>query len=212
MESEPPPRRQRLVQGQGRVRAALPLVFVGAFLAVKVLSPSGDKAPGATNLAAASPGTHLRFVQLAGQHSNRCEFQPSDIATQERAGRLQGACCSSMDESTYRWQVRFLRRYRRIPQIPRDPYDVPVRLTKRLLRYRSTAVLGPRGRVDYRRVMSMTREKGPCCCHCWRWEAFNGLSRYLIARRRWRPAQVAGLIDALDGCGGHSRPPPRRLG
>jgi hypothetical protein len=67
----------------------------------------------------------------------------------------------------------------------------------------------------------MSREKGPCCCRCWRWTAFEALSKYLVATRGWRPPRLARLIEALDGCGGGAhhhgaghagRGPPRSSG
>jgi len=50
--------------------------------------------------------------------------------------------------------------------------------------------------------MRMSPEHGPCCCQCWRWNAFRGLSKYLIHERQWPAARLGRLIGALDGCGG----------
>lgn len=107
-----------------------------------------------------------------------------------------------MDEGTYRAQVDALRSYRGIRQIPRDPYDIAAGLAQQLLRYDQRIRLDAGDRATYRRAMSISRLQGPCCCRCWRWSAFRGLSRYLISQRGWRPPQLARLIDALDGCGG----------
>jgi hypothetical protein len=113
-----------------------------------------------------------------------------------------------MDEHAYVEQVRALRRYSHISQIPRDPYDIPVALVKRLLEYQGGIRLSQRERSIYTRGMETSRERGPCCCRCWRWTAFEGLSKYLIARREWRPRRLGRLIEALDGCGGaHSHAP-----
>ena len=79
-----------------------------------------------------------------------------------------------MDMSTYEWQVKALRRYATIPQIPRDPYDVPVAFARRLLHYDKSIHLSASQQATYDRAMGMSREKGPCCCHCWRWTAFQG--------------------------------------
>jgi hypothetical protein len=43
--------------------------------------------------------------------------------------------------------------------------------------------------------MAMSNEKGPYCCHCWRWTALEGMSKYLIARRHWTASAVALVID-----------------
>ncbi|MGH2848724.1 MAG: hypothetical protein ACRDL0_22440 [Thermoleophilaceae bacterium] len=110
-----------------------------------------------------------------------------------------------MDEHAYVEQVRALRRYARIRQFPRDPYDIRVALAQRLLRHQATIRLSARERSVYKRGMEMSREKGPCCCRCWRWSAFAGLSMHLIATRGWQPRRLARLIEALDGCGGGHR-------
>jgi hypothetical protein len=60
--------------------------------------------------------------------------------------------------------------------------------------------------------MARTSERGPCCCRCWRWDAFEGLSRYLIADRHWAAGQLARLITDLDGCGGSQSAPPAMAG
>jgi hypothetical protein len=69
----------------------------------------------------------------------------------------------------------------------------------------------PRERIQqqatYDQAMSMSREKGPCCCHCWRWTAFRGMSKYLIVHASWSAPQVALLIDDVQGCGGKDAPP-----
>lgn len=89
-----------------------------------------------------------------------------------------------------------------VSAIPRDPYDIPVSLAKRLLAFDRTVRLSPQQTRSYADAMQMSREKGPCCCRCWRWSAFCGLSKHLIADLAWRAAAVAHLIDLLDGCGG----------
>jgi len=45
-------------------------------------------------------------------------------------------------------------------------------------------------------------EHGPCCCHCWRWKAFEGQAKALIARRGYTAGQIANVWDLEDGCGG----------
>lgn len=106
--------------------------------------------------------------------------------------------------SAYRTQVGGLAADRRIWQIPPDPYDVSVSLAKRLLVYERTIRLTAGQARTYRRAMRMSSLKGPCCCHCWRWDAFRGLSDYLIADRGWQTAQIARLTELLEGCGGRA--------
>lgn len=112
-----------------------------------------------------------------------------------------------MDLSTYEWQVKALRQYAAISPIPKDPYDVPVALARRLLRYDKSVHLSASQQATYARAMAMSREKGPCCCRCWRWSAFRGMSKYLIAREHWTDSQVARVIDDVEGCGGKDTPP-----
>jgi hypothetical protein len=192
-----------------RVAAGLGVsaVLVGGLVAFSVGGGerSSQRAVGADTSAEAAPGTPARFGYLARQHSNRCALQAEELLRRHGSEHLQGSCCSPMDEHAYVEQVRALRRHRQIGEIPRDPYDIPVALAKRLLLYQAAIRLSPRERSLYRRGMEMSREKGPCCCRCWRWTAFEGLSKYLIARHGWQPRRLARLIEALDGCGGGHR-------
>jgi hypothetical protein len=152
-------------------------------------------------------GTPATFSYLAAQRTNRCGLTPAELESYPEAQRLQGSCCNPMDLSTYEWQVKALHRYASIQQIPRDPYDVPVSLARRLLRYDNAIHLSARQQATYDLAMHMSREKGPCCCHCWRWTAFRGMSKYLIARGHWTASQVALIIDDVEGCGGKDAPP-----
>ncbi len=115
---------------------------------------------------------------------------------------MQGSCCFPMNLGAYKSQVRGLRAYAAVSEIPRDPYDVPVSLAKTLLAYDRAISLSPAQTQIYSRAMHMSRLKGPCCCRCWRWYAFRGLSKHLIADLRWRPAPIATMVDLLEGCGG----------
>lgn len=178
------------------IAGALFLAVVAVFLAL-FSGQSDDSGGSSTPLAA-------RFEYLSSQRSNRCDLQADALMRRRTADRLQGACCSPMKEDAYTAQVRALRRYAKIGQIPTDPYDVAVGLAQQLLRYRTTIALSATQGSVYREAMAMSDEKGPCCCHCWRWNAFEGLSRYLVAERHWGAPRLARLIDALDGCGGDS--------
>ena len=190
-----------------RVAAAVGLgvVLTGGLVAVAG-GGGGDRSPSRSakpmSSARAAAGTPERFTYLADQRSNRCNLQARELLRRGGDGRLQGSCCSRMDKHAYAEQVRALRRYARIREIPRDPYDIPVTLAQRLLRYQAGIRLSRPERAIYTRGMQMSRNKGPCCCRCWRWTAFEGLSKYLIVRRDWQPSRLARLIEALDGCGG----------
>jgi hypothetical protein len=146
---------------------------------------------------------------LAGQHSNRCSLQPAALMSYSPGQPLQGSCCSAMDAARYQRQVAWLRRYATIRQIPADPHDIAAGLAQQLIRYQATIQLSRAQQDVYRAAMRQTPEKGPCCCQCWRWTAFQGLSSYLIAQRHWQALPLAALIGNLDGCGGaDERLPP----
>jgi hypothetical protein len=187
----------------------LACLAVAAVLGVRALS-AGDAGGGArARLAAASvssaplrDGSAAKFGFLAHQTSNRCALQPGALAAMPDRGRLQGSCCFPMDLAAYGSQVRGLRSYQDIAEVPRDPYDVAISLAKRLLVEDRMIHLTPPQTRTYRQAMRMSHTKGPCCCPCWRWYAFRGLSKQLIADRGWRPAQVARVIDLVEGCGG----------
>lgn len=144
----------------------------------------------------------MKFAFLARQTSNSCGLQPHAIAAMSDRMRLQGSCCFAMDRAAYTSQVHGLYAYRGIAQIPSDPYDVPVSLAKRLFAYGHAIRLTLSQTRTYTAAMRMSKTKGPCCCHCWRWDAFRGLSRYLIADRGWRAAPLARVIGLVEGCGG----------
>jgi len=152
--------------------------------------------------APASDGSTAKFAFLARQTSNSCGLQPAALAQMPNRMRLQGSCCFPMNLAAYQSQVRSLRAYSGIAQIARDPYDVPVSLAKRLLAYNAAIRLTPAQAQTYARGMRMSKLKGPCCCHCWRWDAFRGLSRYLIADRHWGAPPIAAMTELLEGCGG----------
>lgn len=152
--------------------------------------------------APAAAGSSARFAFLARQTSNSCGLEPAALKRMPARLRLQGSCCLPMNLAAYRSQVRGLRAYARVPEVPKDPYDIPVSLAKRLLAYDRAIHLSAAQQRVYWQAMRTSREKGPCCCHCWRWDAFRGLSKHLIARLGWRSGAVATVIDLVEGCGG----------
>ena len=142
-----------------------------------------------------------RFAQLSARHTNSCTLARVDAKTQLR-GRLQGSCCSPMDYDHYAEQVVGLRKYAHLSEIPPDPYDVSAELARRLTAFNRSISLSPAQQRTYDRAVEFSDEHGPCCCHCWRWQALQGLGRELVARRKWSARQLATLWDLEDGCGG----------
>lgn len=107
-----------------------------------------------------------------------------------------------MEFHRYIEQGSGLRQYGRVELVPRDPYDIPVALAKRLLGYQKTISLTPGQQETYDRAVRLSHDGGPCCCRCWRWSAFEGQAKFLIARRGYDSKRVAEIWDLEDGCGG----------
>ncbi|MGH2988217.1 MAG: hypothetical protein ACRDLO_16245 [Solirubrobacterales bacterium] len=142
-----------------------------------------------------------RFSLLSSAESNRCDLGAGELRRMRDETRLQGSCCFPMDQARYQEQLRDLRRYRRSSVIPRDPYDVRAAMAKRLLDYRQIAL--DRGeQAAYEHATELSDQGGPCCCPCWRWQAFKGQAHLLLARRGWSAGQVARMWDLEEGCGG----------
>lgn len=145
-----------------------------------------------------------RFALLAKRHTNQCGLRAQSLESLARDGRLQGSCCSPMDYAHYTKQLRGLKKYAGVAEIPRDPYDVSVALAKRLIAYDGAIELTSSEQSAYEQATKLGDEHGPCCCRCWRWSAFEGQARYLISRRDYTARQIAELWDIEDGCGGPS--------
>jgi len=62
--------------------------------------------------------------------------------------------------------------------------------------------LTPSQQTAYDGAVKRSHEHGPCCCHCWRWSAFEGRAKYLITRRQFGANQIAHTWNLEDGCGG----------
>jgi hypothetical protein len=117
---------------------------------------------------------------------------------------LQGACCFPMDYRSYVNQVREIdRRYRDVDVIPKDPYDIPISLAKRLIGYQGIKLKPAQQRI-YERAKPLSSTDGPCCCPCWRWTAFGGQAKFLITRRNYTARQIAHVWSIEEGCGGPS--------
>ena len=129
-------------------------------------------------------------------------MQPVSVETMPDDARIQGSCCSRMDFHKYQEQVEGLKKYTDIPQIPADPYDVPVLLAKQLFEYQRTIQLNPDQQAIYDEAAKLSEDGGPCCCRCWRWVAFEGQAKYLITEKNWSSQQIAELWNLEDGCGG----------
>jgi hypothetical protein len=117
-----------------------------------------------------------RFNFLS-QHGNvECSVQFEKlIGTMPADGRLQGSCCAPMDETRYRQQLEGLKKYADIPEVPPDPYDISAPLAQTLMGY-YTLDLNKEEQAAYDYAMEHSDMQGPCCCKCWRWKVYGGLS------------------------------------
>lgn len=115
--------------------------------------------------------------------------------------RLQGSCCSPMSVHRYSEQVEGLKQYKDIPEIPADPYDIEAGLAKKLMSYYDMELTSEE-QTAYDYAMQNSSEKGPCCCKCWRWNAYGGLGKYLIKNHQFTGEQVTEIWNLSDGCGG----------
>jgi hypothetical protein len=151
-----------------------------------------------------APGSPARFAYLTSQHSNNCALQMQALTGYRDETHLQGSCCTAMDINHYQAQAAALRQYQSEVLIPSDPYDISVALAKQLTHYEQVLTLSTEQQQTYTLAMQASAEKGPCCCHCWRWDAFAGLSKYLISRQHMAASTLGKLIEDLDGCGGRA--------
>ncbi len=150
------------------------------------------------------PLHHLAETLLSMHGNSSCSssFQDS-IATMPPGTRLQGSCCAPMNVETYTEQVKELKKYSTIAEIPPDPYDIDAELAKNLMaHYHDT--LPPDQQTAYDYAMQNSKEKGPCCCQCWRWQVYGGLANYLIQTYHFTGQQLTEVWNLSDGCGGNS--------
>src|SRR5438552_7253330 len=75
-----------------------------------------------------------RFDFLSQNTNVNCsaEFEAS-IATMPADARLQGSCCSPMDKARYLRQIKGIRKYAQLPEIPPDPYDIPASMAQKVM-------------------------------------------------------------------------------
>ena len=144
-----------------------------------------------------------RFDYLALKHSNKCGLQPSTFASMAATARFQGACCGPMDARLYPEYVKQIHELAKYDHsvVPRDPYNMSVALARRLVAFNDTIILTRAQQQVYDNAFRYARDGAPCCCHCWRWTAFEGQAKFLIARRSYTARQIGTLWTLDDGCG-----------
>lgn len=143
-----------------------------------------------------------KFDMLSKNGNSSCSGSFKDsIDNMPDTSRLQGSCCSPMDMHRYTEQVTGLEKYKGIPEIPSDPYDIDAGLARNLKAYYDVE-LTPEQQKAYDYAMTNSMEKGPCCCKCWRWYVYGGLGKYLIKNYKFTGEQVTEIWNLSDGCGG----------
>jgi len=153
-------------------------------------------------IAADDPELAKRFKDLSENGNSTCSAKFTDsIATMPAMARIKGSCCSPMELKRYGEQVRGLTKYRTIPMIPSDPYDIPAATARQMLPYYDLTLTGDEQKA-YDHAMANSEEKGPCCCPCWRWKVYGGLAKYLIHEHGFTGEQIVDVWNLSDGCGG----------
>lgn len=152
-----------------------------------------------------NPDTALaaRFDYLSRNGNSSCSATFRDsIQSLSDDARLQGSCCSLMNMHRYSEQVEGLKeKYNNIPEIPPDPYDIKAGLAKMLMSHYNDALTSDEQEA-YNYAMEHSDEKGPCCCKCWRWNAYGGLAKVLITKYKFTGEQITDVWNLSDGCGG----------
>lgn len=189
----------------GRSRLWLEMSVMGLVIGLVVVALLRLPISANTTTAGASMmpiGSEAKFAMLSTQHSNFCSLAPETVNGYPDHMQIQGSCCSPMDKAAYESQVAGLRRYESIPEIPQDPYDVAAGQAKKLLSFDTAITLTAPQQETYDSAMTMTHDKGPCCCKCWRWFMTEGLAKFLIVDHSMAAQDVAAIVNLTNGCGG----------
>ncbi|MBI4214575.1 hypothetical protein HY546_01140 [archaeon] len=147
-----------------------------------------------------------KFLELS-EHGNSACFGQQTVLAKQDGERLTGSCCGQMNQHRYAEQVEGLKKHAAIAEIPADPYDIPIPLAKKLIGFKNSIALSSEQQLVYDKAANMSHEGGPCCCRCWRWDAYEGLAKFLITQHDFTARQVAEVWDLSDGCGGEGHAP-----
>lgn len=196
--------RGRLAKPGWPVSMALVLVIVlaTALAGLWRLTASSNASPQRV-VTEESTDSEARFQFLSTHGNSNCSRAfLNSIPSMPDDAMLQGSCCSPMDRNRYGEQIESLKTYGDISVMPADPYDISVRLAKKLLIYDATITPTSDERAILDTAVSQSNENGYCCCKCWRWSVYEGLSRYLVRYEGFNASQVTDVLNNSDGCGG----------
>jgi hypothetical protein len=188
--------------------AALARGATGIFPAIALAQ--GDKPTPEANAAGfAKERLAAKFDYLSKNGNSSCSAAfTAAIASMPDDARLRGSCCSPMSLHRYGEQVEGLRKFKSaagqdVSEIPDDPYNIEAGVAKKALLYYETK-LSPQEQERYDYAMNNSKNKGPCCCRCWRWQVYGGLGKFVIRSNGFSGEQVAQLWNLSDGCGGEA--------
>ncbi|OGK17487.1 hypothetical protein A2774_05585 [Candidatus Roizmanbacteria bacterium RIFCSPHIGHO2_01_FULL_39_12c] len=178
-----------------KIRQLLFLILIFFSLGLLVADKfATDKVPDAVLIA--------RFEKLSRNGNSSCSGNFSEgINSLSDNNRLQGSCCSPMNYHRYSEQIRGLQEFKKIPEIPQDPYDILVKQAKNLMSHYDD-ILSFEQEKAYDFAMQNSHEQGPCCCKCWRWYVYGGLGKILIRKYNFTGERLAKIWNLSDGCGG----------
>ena len=151
-----------------------------------------------------TPALKKQFEFLSNNGNVECSAKfEAAIATMPADARLQGSCCAPMDEARYFQQIKGIRKYADISEVPPDPYDIPAGMAQKLMPYYNLH-LNRAEKIAYDYAMAHSDMQGPCCCKCWRWRMYGGLGKFLIHEHQFTGQQLVDLWNIAQGCGGPS--------
>jgi hypothetical protein len=151
------------------------------------------------------PAMASSFNYLSSHGNSTCSQQFMDsISSMPDSNKLQGSCCSPMVLDKYVERVNGLKKYKTVSQIPADPYNISAKQAKELLGYDKSVLLTTAQKQTLNQGAKNSDEHGYCCCQCWRWYVYEGLSKYLVAEKHFTAQQVTEVLNDSDGCGGNS--------
>jgi hypothetical protein len=189
----------------GKMVKKLPYIFALVTIGLGVLTFLFLPNPGSSRLSVSVIDQALaaQFNYLSTHGTSTCSGAfLNSIPNMPDGFMLQGSCCSPMDFDTYVNQTNYLKIYKNLPQIPSDPYNISAQLAKELLNYDKNITSSSPEQQILNTALSNTKEKGYCCCRCWRWYVYEGLSKQLVRNNHFTSQQITDLLNNSDGCGG----------
>ena len=115
---------------------------------------------------------------------------------------LGGQCCGALTNLTeYNKQLEGLKQFSNIPDIPQNPYIIPVSYAKKMMMYDQETVLTSDQKSTLGKATKLSKEGGPCCCKCWHWYFNEGIAKKLIIKHNFSAQQVANFYDLSGICG-----------